>query len=230
MVDRNGFIKLDRCLLQKHIFKNEKILKVWVWCLLRANHSDQSETVGLKEVPIKPGQFITGRYKAAEELRMNPSTAWKYLKWLEKNQSIVINSNNKFSVVTVINWDFYQVEKYKGDNKMTTKKQQNDTDKNVKNDQEKIPYVEIIDFLNSEAGKNYKHSTQKTREKIKARWNEGFRLDDFKAVIINKTAKWKNDKKYSDFLRPETLFGTKFEGYLNEKAAAKNKYPGVTQI
>ena len=103
------------------------------------------------------------------------------------------------------------------------------TNKKDKNDQEKIPYVEIIDFLNSETGKNYKHSTQKTKDKIEARWNEGFGLDDFKTVIRNKAAKWKNDEKFSDYLRPETLFGTKFESYLNEKADIK-KYPGVTQI
>jgi uncharacterized phage protein (TIGR02220 family) len=51
---------------------------------------------------------------------------------------------------------------------------------------------------------------------IIARYNEDFTLDDFKKVIDVKSAEWKNDKKQNKFLRPETLFGTKFEGYLNQ--------------
>jgi len=80
-----------------------------------------------------------------------------------------------------------------------------------------IPYVEIIEFLNKSVSTNFRASTPKTRELIKARWNEGFRLDDFKAVIHNKTIEWINNKDMCKYLRPETLFGTKFESYLNQK-------------
>jgi len=57
--------------------------------------------------------------------------------------------------------------------------------------------------------------------KIKARLNDGYSLDDFKKVIDIKTLKWKSDPKMSDYLRPETLFGNKFESYLNEKIISK---------
>ena len=78
-----------------------------------------------------------------------------------------------------------------------------------------IPYKEIIEYLNSRIGTNYKHTTNKTRDLIKARFNEGFTLEDFKEVIDKKSMEWINTdmKKY---LRPETLFGTKFESYLNQ--------------
>jgi len=77
-------------------------------------------------------------------------------------------------------------------------------------------YQTIINYLNEKTGKHYKHTTNKTQIVIKARWNEGFTEDDFKKVIDNKVAEWKgtNMEKY---LRPETLFGTKFEGYLNQE-------------
>ena len=84
-------------------------------------------------------------------------------------------------------------------------------------EKELIPYVEIITYLNDVASKNYRTSTQKTKTLIKARWNEGFRLDDFKKVIDTKNSEWKNDKSMSKFIRPDTLFGTKFEGYLNQE-------------
>lgn len=84
-----------------------------------------------------------------------------------------------------------------------------------------IPYSEIINYLNEKADKNYRTSTKKTQTLIKARWNEGFRLDDFKKVIDTKVSQWKHDPKMNTYLRPETLFGTKFEGYLNEQLIVK---------
>jgi uncharacterized phage protein (TIGR02220 family)/predicted phage replisome organizer len=86
-------------------------------------------------------------------------------------------------------------------------------DKKVK---EKIPYTEIINYLNEKTGKKYRATSKETQRHIKARINEGFTLDDFKRVIDIKCDKWKSDPKMQDYLRPETLFGNKFEGYLNE--------------
>ena len=81
--------------------------------------------------------------------------------------------------------------------------------------QDKTPYKEIIEYLNLKTNKHYKYNTKKTQTLIKARINEGFTLDDFKIVIDNQTIRWLKDKKMCDYLRPETLFGNKFEGYLN---------------
>lgn len=78
-----------------------------------------------------------------------------------------------------------------------------------------IPYKEIIDYLNSKTGKNYRDNVQKNRSLIKARWSEGYRLEDFKQVIDNMVKDW-SGTKYAKYLRPETLFGTKFDGYLNQ--------------
>lgn len=77
-------------------------------------------------------------------------------------------------------------------------------------------YQPIINYLNEKTGKHYKHTTNKTQTVIKARWNEGFTEDDFKKVIDNKVAEWEGTDM-EKFLRPETLFGTKFEGYLNQE-------------
>ena len=78
-----------------------------------------------------------------------------------------------------------------------------------------IPYSEIIKYLNHTTGKNYK-VTQKWKDLIKARWNEGQRLDDFKKVIDVKSSQWLNSKDMNKYLRPQTLFGNKFDEYLNE--------------
>ncbi|ARD47599.1 phage replisome organizer N-terminal domain-containing protein [Sporosarcina sp. P33] len=91
-----------------------------------------------------------------------------------------------------------------------------------KNKKEIIPFVEIINYLNNAASANYRSTTRKTKDLIQARWNEGFRLEDFYKVIDIKTKEWINDSKMSKFIRPDTLFGTKFESYLNQKEVSRN--------
>ena len=80
------------------------------------------------------------------------------------------------------------------------------------------PTEEIIGHLNQRAGTNYKASTANTRKLVKARLKEGFTVDDFKTVIDKKCADWLNNRDMAQYLRPETLFGPKFESYLNAKA------------
>lgn len=82
---------------------------------------------------------------------------------------------------------------------------------------DRVPYEEITDYLNEKAGSQFRSSTKKTQSLIKARFNEGFKIDDFKRVIDIKTNEWLNNKDMSKYLRPETLFGTKFESYLNQE-------------
>ncbi len=75
---------------------------------------------------------------------------------------------------------------------------------------------EIIDYLNFKTNKHFKY-TKNNINKIKTRLNEGFSIDDFKIVIDKKTNEWLNDKNMNTYLRPETLFGNKFESYLNQR-------------
>jgi len=79
-----------------------------------------------------------------------------------------------------------------------------------------IPYSEIIDYLNLKANTKYKSSGKKTKDLIKARFNDKYTLEDFKIVIDKKCSEWL-DTSFENYLRPETLFSNKFEGYLNQK-------------
>lgn len=75
----------------------------------------------------------------------------------------------------------------------------------------------IIEYLNSKAGTHYKTEIDKTDRCINARMEEGFTVSDFETVIDKKVAEWKGTEM-EKYLRPETLFGTKFESYLNAPA------------
>ncbi|MFL8674202.1 conserved phage C-terminal domain-containing protein [Clostridioides sp. GD02404] len=88
----------------------------------------------------------------------------------------------------------------------------------------------IIDYLNEKADKSFKSTTKKTKSLIDARLAEGFVEEDFYKVIDNKVHAWLEDAKMSVYLRPETLFGNKFESYLNEvPRMAKNGNESVKQ-
>ena len=124
-------------------------------------------------------------------------------------------------------------------NKRTTDEQQTDNrwTQNNKNKESKknkegkkdilssnLDIVEsVVDYLNEKCGTKYKHSSVETQRLIVARLNQGFGLEDFKQVIDNKVADWGNDSQMSKFLRPQTLFSNKFEGYLNQSVAVQNK-------
>ncbi|MDP4447486.1 conserved phage C-terminal domain-containing protein [Staphylococcus hyicus] len=94
------------------------------------------------------------------------------------------------------------------------------------------PYRDVIDYLNQQTGKHYKSTTKKNQTVIRARSDEGFNLEDFKKVIDNKVSEWKGTDM-EKYLRPETLFGTKFEGYLNQQQSNavdedwRKQYEGV---
>lgn len=89
-------------------------------------------------------------------------------------------------------------------------------------------YKIIINYLNTKSNKNYKYSTKKTQALIHARCEDGYTIDDFKKVIDIKCADWVGTE-WEQYLRPETLFGNKFEGYLNQPKKVKEVY-GIDNI
>ena len=109
----------------------------------------------------------------------------------------------------------------------------NATDKDIDIDKEedknKEIYTAVVAYLNEKAGTKYRPTSAKTKAAIHARLAENYELDHFKIVIDKKCAEWIGTE-WEKFLRPETLFGTKFEGYLNAptkggKRNAGNKEP-----
>jgi len=180
-----GWVKLHRKLLESPVFQNEKLLKVFVWCLLKASHTEHAELVGLQKVSLHPGQFVYGRHKAAEELKIKESTLYKYMMWLKNEEILNIQSNNKFSVVTVVNWDIYQIDEpkssSKNSSKVTAKEQQSNTnknDKNEKNNNTVLSFSEFWDLYDKKRGdktkleKKYDKISEEDRKKIIAHVKE----------------------------------------------------------
>ena len=81
---------------------------------------------------------------------------------------------------------------------------------------------DIVEYLNAKAGTHYKAGSKATKQHIHARIAEGFKVDDFKRVIDNMCADWLHTE-WEQYLRPSTLFGSKFENYLNRKPQSKGR-------
>lgn len=84
----------------------------------------------------------------------------------------------------------------------------------------KIYIGQVVDYLNHKAGKKFSAKSKPTIGHINARLSEGYTLEDFKRVIDTKVSQWIMDPAWQKYIRPETLFGAKFESYLNEKPAS----------
>jgi uncharacterized phage protein (TIGR02220 family)/predicted phage replisome organizer len=149
-------------------------------------------------------------------------------------------------VYMLTNWAKYQneegLEKIRAQNRIRQKKwydnqkalpnvspnvrltQPNATDieqeKEKEEEKDTIPYASIIDYLNEKTGTNYRATGTKTKTAIHARFADGFTEDDFRTVIDKKCKEWLGTE-WEKFLRPSTLFGTKFEEYLNAKVVKK---------
>lgn len=76
------------------------------------------------------------------------------------------------------------------------------------------PIQEVVEYLNTKTGREFKPKSASTATHIRARFRDGFSIADLKSVIDAKVKEWGDDPKMAPYLRPETLFGTKFESYL----------------
>ncbi|HHW9543796.1 TPA: conserved phage C-terminal domain-containing protein [Staphylococcus aureus] len=87
----------------------------------------------------------------------------------------------------------------------------------------RIPYKEIIDYLNEKTGKKFSHKSKANQKLIQARFNEDNSKEDFFTVIDNMTVQWKGNPKMDEYLRPKTLFSGNFDNYKNQTAKINNE-------
>lgn len=227
----DGWIKIHRKMLDNPVvFKDPDHLAVWMYLLLTATHKDRPTMFGGTKIILKPGQLVTGRKKISEQTGVEESKVKRILNAFKSEQQIDQQAKRYGSIISILEWDKYQEVDQPNDQQMTnecptsdqqlTTKQECKNDKNVKNkDIYSRAAVEIIGYLNEICGTEYKPNAKETKRLIRARMNDGFTVEDFKTVIFKKAKQWKDDPKMCGFLRPQTLFGTKFESYLNEKMA-----------
>lgn len=76
--------------------------------------------------------------------------------------------------------------------------------------------AKAVQLLNDLSGSSFQATTKTTQKLIAAREKEGYALADIEIVIRHQCELWGKDEKMRKYLRPETLFGNKFEAYLSD--------------
>lgn len=203
----SSWIKLHRKIIYNPIFKNSELFQLYSYCLLRAGYEENEVFEGDNIIKLEKGQFVTGRNKLSEALGQNSSTIYKRLKKLEKLGYIELKSNNKNTLITVANWELYQVKEQQSNNKVTTKEQQSNTNKNSKNKKEDI----MCDFFES-IWKLYPEKKGKSKVNKKSiKELEKLGYDKVKEIIeIYK----KNKPEWQQFQNGSTFFNGGYVDYI----------------
>lgn len=224
----------EKILLIESLPDSYAIITVWFKLLCLAGKQNNN------------GVFMMGQIAYTEQMlatifRMKETTVKMALQTFEQFGMVEIIDG----VITIPNWDKHQsldaYEKKKERDRLYQQERRNkqklivqkssdkssdvavseeDKEKEIDIEKDKEIYISIVEHLNKKAGTKYKASSKKTQTCIHARLSEGFTLDDFITVIDKKCDEW-TGTEFEKFIRPETLFGTKFESYLNAKVTKK---------
>ena len=141
-----GYIKLWRRSFDSAVWQDEDLWRLFCLCLMKATHKETFVSVDGNSEPIKltKGQFVTGRFMLHKEFypknrkgNKSPLTIWRKLEILQKLQNLNIKAFNKYSIITINNWEQYQQQEQGLNNRRTTDEQQVNTYKNDNNNKNK---------------------------------------------------------------------------------------------
>lgn len=204
----SGFITLQRQLLDWEWYKDTKTKSLFIHCLLKANWEDKQ----WKGENIKRGQFITSVNSLSSELNLSVKEIRNAIIKLEKTNEIIKKGANKFTLLTVVKYEFYQELTNTGANKGQTKGKQRATTNNNNNitinntiDNRKLEFAHTLKEFNSIYSRDmlkefYEYWTEtnegglKFRREMQKTWNLSLRLKKWKSN--NKS--FKNKKNNTD--------------------------------
>lgn len=239
------YIKLSRKILDWEWYGDVNTCRLFIHMLLKANWKDGR----FQGVDVPRGSFVSSIAKLSAETSLSVREVRTALSHLEQTGEVTHKGQAKYSVFTIKNYSLYQSSDMLTDKQPTSKRQtigKQSTTIEEKKEWKKerreelkdnmpsgtssdhtpeYPYKAVIDYLNTKLGTEYISSSKDTRRLIRARCDEGFKYEDFVTVIDKKVREWKGTE-YEKYLRPETLFGKKFEGYLNQKGRLNSTSTG----
>lgn len=231
------FHKMNKSVLGFDVNKDYKKIKLNHYIMRKVNLNNM-------KCELPQGMFKISIRSASSDLDIPSSTVYKLLKNFEvlniikliKNGSrdhgfsiykYIINEetvNKTHKEIVLENIEYSDTNSYidKDNSHNKTDEDSLKENSNIENINRDLKvYESVIEYLNKKTNKNFKHKTNKTKSLINARLSEGFELNDFYKVIDIKSRQWLgNDME--KFLRPQTLFSNKFEGYLNEEKIDDN--------
>lgn len=220
--NNDGWIKLHRKILDNPlVMKDAEHLAVWVFLLLHASHKEYNVIFDGKRTTLRPGQLITGRKSIASELGMNESKVRRILESFENDQQIDQQKTNKNRLISLLNWESYQIFDQQNDQQVTNKRptsdQQVTTNKNIKNNKNERNIYKDSPELNSaiesfiDYRKSNKPMSKKEIDEMIKKLDEMTDSEDEKIRILNQSIKrgWIGifpikEKKKNQFMTAES--------------------------
>lgn len=217
-----GWVKIHRKILDNPIAKKPSWAWLWIFLLLNANHEDKRFIFNNRDILVKRGELITGRKQLSKKSGVTQQSIRSALEYLKSTNQITIKPTNKFSIITILNYETYQEVTSKLTNQQPASNQQATTNKNDKNDKNitvnsnreepQVPRNKDIDFILDTYKKymGFYPTDKKPRQvaqNIKQITNSFIKRNAEKKVfvfeeIIEKAFKWYMDR---DELKGETL-------------------------
>jgi len=201
-----GYVKLYRKSLDSGLIKNHKTWVFFTYCLLKASHKNHKVVIGRQEIILQPGQFVFGRRVASGETGLTEREIRTALRSLTYLKIVTSKTTNKYSIITIINWDTYQADNYQNDQhndqKVTSKRPHTRTEE-CKEDNNSCPHQAIVDLYHEILPelRKIKVWSEKRKSNLRARWNSGLKRTD--GTPINSLEYWRQFFEYvseSDFL------------------------------
>ena len=197
-----------------------------------ANRNDYDLLIAKKFViTFETGICVIKHWRIHNYIQSDRYTPTTYL---QEKSMLLVEENKAYSDTKCIQVGYNMDTQYSIDKNRIEKNSINDValtreeeSKQPSHDSAKIK--EIIAYLNDKLGTRYSTNSKKSTTHISARFNEGYKVEDFKLVIDQKYKDWFNTE-YAEYLRPETLFGTKFESYLNKAIMNKPKQENKAKV
>lgn len=207
-----GWVSIQRKIVDHWIWDNDNYLKAWLWMIFRANIVTNKVLISGKLETVRRGEFITSIANIASNTRLTSQNVRTLLKLLENEKMINKQSTNKLTKITICNYDSYQTGQQadnKQTNKQTTIKQQaankqattENNNNNVNNDNNKYNFIKNFNLL---TGKKIRVFDDKAKKQFKARLKEGFTIKEIETAIVNCS----NDQYHIEnprFLTPEFI-------------------------
>ena len=193
-----GWVKLHRRLLKHWVWKNEKYLKAWIYCLFRANHTMNKILIGSHLEIMERGQFITSIGNFSKDTGLTDQGVRTFWKLLEADEMISRKSTSNSTKITICNYDAYQIVQQTNNKPVTNEQQTSNkpvtTDKNVKKDKElkenkEIPeFIEFKDYaLNKKRDVNIEALRLKYDSWVENGWKDGNdkQIKNWKSKLLN---------------------------------------------
>ena len=226
---KKDYFILKRSIVSDQLYFLEKFSKFQAWqdLIYLANWNTGSVKQGLDVINLDRGELCHAENYLCQRWKWSKGKVRRFLNWLVKDErltirQIVTGSNQRRNVLKLVNYDKHQIPlKYSSntiDNIVSNQSSKETNNKPNNKPNNNNICEEILDDLNKRTGKSFRPKTKAYQTIINARISEGYTKEDFIKVNTLKVKEWKNNSKFSKFLRPATLYCAKhFDSYLNSQ-------------